>query len=193
MKILDRQISDLRKRRDNFDLAISVSRINQDETTMRLEIRKDYQLIPEVPFAFEKEKLDKLDQELGPVMQLSLEELRSEALEYLGDREYKVWTSIPTNKGELRDPRIDKVGRATASSDHTEVEVLQAIVHIERWKAARRSAGSRKAAITRKNNKHALEYFSEKLAEAKLLSEDGSTIELDNLRAVIECADRGPI
>jgi len=99
--------------------------------------------------------------------------------------DYKVWKSIPTNKGELRDPQIDKNGRATALSDHTEVEVLQAIVSIERWKAARRSAGSKRAAITRKNNKHALEYFSEKLAEAKLLSEDGSTLELNNLRAVV--------
>jgi hypothetical protein len=156
-------------------------------------MRKDYQLIPEVPFAFEKEKLDKLDRELGPFMQLSTEELRAEACGHLGDREYKVWKSIPTDKGMLCHPRVDKNGRATASSDHTEIEILQAIVYIERWKAARRSAGSRRAAITRKSNMHALEYFSEKLAQAKLLSEDGSTIELDNLRAVIECADRGPI
>jgi hypothetical protein len=152
---------------------------------MRLKIGKDYQLIPEVPFAFEKEKLDQLDQSLGPVMRLSQEELLVEALGYLGDQDYKVWKSIPTNKGELRDPRLNKNGRATASSDHTEIEILQAIVYIERWKAARRSAGSKRAAITRKNNKHALEYFSEKLAEAKLLSEDGSTLELNNLRAVV--------
>jgi hypothetical protein len=160
---------------------------------MIMSEKMNNQLALKAPFAFEKEKLDQLDRKLGPVMKLSAEELRAEACRYLGDREYKVWSSIPTNKGELRDPRLDKNGRATASSNHTEIKILQAIVYIERWKAARRSAGSRRAAITRKNNKSAMEYFSEKLAQAKLLSEDGSTIELDNLRAVIECADRGPI
>ncbi len=38
-----------------------------------------------------------------------------------------------------------------------------------------------------------MEYYSEKLAQAKLLSEDGSTLELDSHLAVIECTDRGPI
>jgi hypothetical protein len=160
---------------------------------MRLEIRTDNRLEPEVPFAFEKEKLDKLDRELGPVMKLSQKTLRAEALSYLGKQDFKIWESIDTDKGRLREPRLDRRGKASSQSGHSETEVLQAIVYIERWKAARRSAGSKRAAITRKNNKHALEYFSEKLAQAKLLSEDGSTIELDNLRAVIEGSQRQPI
>ena len=104
---------------------------------------------------------------------------------YLGDEEYKVWKSIPTDKGELRDPRLDRSGEATALSDHSEIEILQAIVYIERWKAARRSAGSRKAAITRKNNEEAIKQLSEILAQAKLLSEDG-LLDLENLREVIQ-------
>jgi hypothetical protein len=144
-------------------------------------------------FSFEKKKLDELDEQRGPVLDLTENELRAEIRGWLSGKKSKCWNSIPTNKGLLRNPAILEDGRVTAESSHSEIEILQAIVYIERWKAARRSAGSKRAAITRKNNKHALEYFSEKLAEAKLLSEDGSTIELDNLRAVIECTDRGPI
>ncbi|MFC1689791.1 hypothetical protein ACFL07_09100 [Pseudomonadota bacterium] len=139
-------------------------------------------------FAFEKEKLNSLDRELGPVMKLSTEELRAEAYRYLGDREYKVWKSIPTDKGELRDPRIDKNGRATALSNHTEMEILQAIVYMERWKAARRSAGSRRAAVTRRNHKTAMANLSSCLAEARRLSEDGTSIDLYDLREMLKRA-----
>ncbi|MFC1796067.1 hypothetical protein ACFL1V_03120 [Pseudomonadota bacterium] len=141
--------------------------------------------IPDQAFIFEKEKLDQLDRELGPVMQLSQKTLRAEALGYLGKQDFKIWESIDTDRGRLRDPRLDRRGKASAHSGHSETEVLQAIVYIERWKAARRSAGSRRAAITRKNNKTVMEYLNEKLKQAKRLSEDGITLDLANLRAVI--------
>jgi hypothetical protein len=175
----------LQRQWDNLDLAICTSRINQDEPTMRIKTGKNHQYAQEMPFAFEREKLDQLDRELGPVMQLSEKTLRTEALGYLGKQDFKIWESIDTDRGRLRDPRLDRRGNASAQSGHSETEVLQAIVYIERWKAARRSAGSRKASITRKNNKAAMEYLNEKLKQAKQLSEDGVTLELDNLRAVI--------
>lgn len=119
------------------------------------------------PYRYELEKLAEFDKKLGTVSQLSEEEIRSEAMGYLGDCEYRCWPSIESDRGKLLDPSLDKDGNVSASSAHSEHEVLQAIVCIERWRAARRSAGARRGAVTRKRNAQMMQQLSELCRETK--------------------------
>jgi hypothetical protein len=120
---------------------------------MIMSEKMNSQSVLKTPFAFEKEKLEALDTKNGKVLELSVDELRDELSSYLRGKKSKRWKSINTNKGKLRNPELHADGRVTAQSDHSEIEILQAIVFIERWSCARRSAGARRAAQTRRRHK----------------------------------------